>query len=80
MKLLFTLMTDCNNFVLKRIGTYDFTGNHLGKGNFAYVELAINRVTKSKVCQLDFFLQTIHYNCSQAKSLLLSHIVCAKQE
>ncbi|XP_020630932.1 serine/threonine-protein kinase NIM1-like [Orbicella faveolata] len=42
-------MTDSSNFVLKRIGTYDLTGNRLGKGNFAYVELATNRITKTKV-------------------------------
>ena len=47
--LLFAVMTDSSNFVLKRIGTYDLTGNRLGKGNFAYVELATNRITKSKV-------------------------------
>ena len=43
-------MNDSNNLVLKRIGTYDLTGYRLGKGNFAHVELATNRVTKTKVC------------------------------
>ncbi|XP_068680841.1 serine/threonine-protein kinase par-1-like isoform X2 [Montipora foliosa] len=42
-------MNDSNNLVLKRIGTYDLTGYRLGKGNFAHVELATNRVTKTKV-------------------------------
>ena len=46
----FSIMSsDSNNLVLKRIGTYDLTGNRLGKGNFAYVELATNRITNSKV-------------------------------
>ena len=44
------MSSDSNNLVLKRIGTYELTGNRLGKGNFAYVELATNRITKSKVC------------------------------
>lgn len=48
--LLFAVMSDSSNFVLKRIGTYDLTGKRLGKGNFAYVELATNRITKTKVC------------------------------
>lgn len=43
------MSSDSNNLALKRIGTYDLTGNRLGKGNFAYVELATNRITKSKV-------------------------------
>ncbi|XP_022799841.1 serine/threonine-protein kinase par-1-like isoform X2 [Stylophora pistillata] len=43
------MSSDSNNLVLKRIGTYDLTGNRLGKGNFAYVELATNRITNSKV-------------------------------
>lgn len=46
---LFHKMNDSNNLVLKRIGTYDLTGYRLGKGNFAHVELATNRVTKTKV-------------------------------
>lgn len=39
-----------SNFLLKRIGTYDLSGVRLGKGNFAYVELATNRVAQTKVC------------------------------
>ena len=39
-----------SNFLLKRIGTYDLSGIRLGKGNFAYVELATNRVSHTKVC------------------------------
>lgn len=42
-------MSDGTNLIVKRIGTYDLTGTRLGKGNFAFVELAINRITKSKV-------------------------------
>ncbi|XP_032228148.2 MAP/microtubule affinity-regulating kinase 3-like [Nematostella vectensis] len=42
-------MGDLNSFSIKRIGTYDLSGTRLGKGNFAFVELAFNRVTKSKV-------------------------------
>lgn len=49
---LLTVMGESSNFVLKRIGTYDLTGSKLGKGNFAYVELATNRITKSKVCSM----------------------------
>ena len=57
--LLFAVMTDSSNFVLKRIGTYDLTGNRLGKGNFAYVELATNRITKTKVCpRIAFWVQS----------------------
>lgn len=42
-------MSDNTQLVIKRIGTYDLTDTRLGKGNFATVELAVNRVTKSKV-------------------------------
>ena len=66
-------MGESNNFVLKRIGTYDLTGNRLGKGNFAYVELATNRVTKTKVCSMslpfdfkDMIVQWLNYTYCKA--------------
>ena len=41
-------MPDANS-ILKRIGNYEVNGKRLGKGNFAYVELATNRATKTEV-------------------------------
>lgn len=51
-------MSDNTQLVIKRIGTYDLSGSRLGKGNFATVELAVNRVTNSKVRDMIFQVQT----------------------